>query len=86
MIEKKITIMNKKGIHARPASQIVQIASQFMSRIHIAHNENEINAKSIIGILTLGIPYKEKITLKIEGEDEEQALLALTELFEKTLA
>lgn len=86
MIEKTLTIMNKKGIHARPASQIVQIASQFVARIHITNNQNEVNAKSIIGILTLGIPYKEKITLKIDGEDEKQALIALTELFEKTLA
>lgn len=85
MIEKTLVVLNKKGIHARPASQVVQIASKFNAQIHIIHDENEINAKSIIGILTLGITYKEKITIKADGKDEEQALAALIELFENVL-
>lgn len=84
MIETTLTVMNKKGIHARPASQIVQVASQFTARIHAVHNNDEVNAKSIIGLLTLGMPYKAQVTLKIDGEDENEALAALTDLFNNT--
>ena len=85
MIDREIMVLNKKGIHARPASQIVQVASTFSAKINIIHNNNEINAKSIIGILTLGVTFKEKIILRIEGVDEERAMKKLAHLFEKIL-
>lgn len=85
MIEKTLVVMNKKGIHARPASLIVQTTSTFKSSVHIMCDDGEINAKSIIGILTLGAAYKTEITFRIDGPDEEQALQAITKLFEKTL-
>lgn len=78
-------VMNKKGIHARPASLIVQTASAFKSSVYVVSDDGEINAKSIIGILTLGAAYKTEITFRIDGQDEEQALHAITQLFEKTL-
>lgn len=78
----KIKITNSTGLHARPASQFVQKASKFKSNIEIIHGNKEVNAKSIMGVLTLGISKGKKITLKAEGEDEEKAIKELTEFIE----
>lgn len=85
MIKQKIVVRSKKGIHARPASQIVQVASKFSSHVCIQYEDSEINAKSIIGILTMGIVHNETVTLTAEGEDEKQAMETLTELFRTVL-
>ena len=60
----KLTILNRNGLHARPASVLVRAASEFDSDIYVTKNENTIDAKSIIGVITLAVAYGEKITVK----------------------
>jgi len=82
MIRKEITVTNKTGLHARPASMFVQKASKFKSSIMIEKENKTINAKSIISVLSGGIAQGTKITLVIDGEDEQEAEKALVELIE----
>ncbi|MBN2652685.1 MAG: HPr family phosphocarrier protein [Spirochaetales bacterium] len=82
MIEKESEILNRAGIHARPATKIVEIANKFKSNIFIEKDGNKINAKSIMGILTLGASYKSKITISIDGEDEQEAAEEIFSLFD----
>jgi phosphocarrier protein len=85
MTEKYITIKNRAGIHARPAALIVQVAGKFASKINMikeAENEN-INAKSIMGIITLGAGYNTTLLVRAEGPDEAEAVNAICDLFER---
>lgn len=82
MIQKTTTIKNRAGIHARPAALIVQTASQFESNIFLEKDSEKINAKSIMGIITLGASYKTDITISAEGSDEAEAVEAITALFD----
>ena len=77
IIKKKIIVMNKQGLHARPAALFVQIANKFDSRITVIRDEEEVNGKSIMGILMLGAEKGSSITIQADGED---AHLAITEL------
>lgn len=82
MIRKKVIIKNRAGIHARPATLIVQTASAFQSKVFIEKDGVEINAKSIMGILTLGAGYNVELTIAANGEDETEVVEALAKLFE----
>lgn len=82
MIEREVTVTNRAGIHARPAAMIVQTASRFESRIMLGKDDEEINAKSIMGIITLGAGYDTVLNLKVEGPDEQEAADALAALFD----
>jgi len=82
MIEREVTVTNRAGIHARPAAMIVQTASRFESRIMLGKDNEEINAKSIMGIITLGAGYDTVLTMRVEGSDEQEAADALASLFE----
>jgi len=82
MLEAKIVLKNQTGLHARPASILVTEAGKFKSDIYILKDGREINAKSILGVLSMGARKGDEITLRISGEDEEQALSRLTELLE----
>ena len=81
MTEQIITISNRAGIHARPAAVLVQAAKDFQSNIYFEKNNDRINAKSIMGILTLAAAYKTELKIIAEGEDEKQAVEALVRLF-----
>ncbi|HNR69224.1 MAG TPA: HPr family phosphocarrier protein [bacterium] len=83
MITKTLKIKNKLGIHARPAGQIVKTSSRFSASIYLSKNGNEVNAKSIMGVLMLEAGYGSEIILRIDGEDEFEALRALEELIDK---
>jgi phosphocarrier protein len=83
MAETLVTVRGRAGIHTGPAYQIVKLACKFRSRIFIEWEDVGINAKSILGILTLGLPYKAQITLRAEGEDAEEAVQALRTLIER---
>ncbi len=83
MITKSFIVKNQYGLHARPARMIVEEASKFRSAIYISKDGEEINAKSIMGILTLEARKNSELVLRIEGEDEEEAMQALTEVMEK---
>ena len=82
MTERTITISNRAGIHARPAAVLVQAAQDFDSNIYFEKGRDRINAKSIMGILTLAAAYGTELKIIAEGEDEEQALEAIVRLFD----
>ena len=70
------------GLHARPAALFVQTAKQFHCDVKVTHGEREANAKSILGVLTLGANQGAVITIRAEGDDAEQSLAALEALVE----
>ena len=74
MISKEITIRLENGLEARPVAMLVQVASQFDSTIYLEAAEKKVNAKSIMGMMSLGLDTGEKVTAIIEGSDEEAAL------------
>ncbi len=80
MVVKTVKITNKTGLHARPAAQFVEKASKFKSKITIEKDGKQVNAKSIIAVLGLGIGLSSQIKITAEGEDEQQAVDALVEL------
>ncbi len=82
MTEKMVTIKNRAGIHARPAALLVQTASKFKSRIFIEKDNDKINGKSIMGIITLGAGYNTALKISADGEDEMDAVDALCKLFD----
>lgn len=77
MLEKKVTIKNKLGLHARAAVKFVNLANRFSSSVKILKDGHEIDGKSILGILTLAAVQGTAITLRLSGEDEAEALDAL---------
>ena len=84
--EKKVILTNKTGLHARPASKFVEKASAFSSEINVVFEEKEINAKSIMGLLSLGISQGKEITIKTQGEDSKEALDELVTFIEVELS
>lgn len=82
MVKKKIVIKNKLGLHARAAVKFMNLANRFASSVWIEKDGNEIDGKSILGILTLAAVQGSEITLKISGPDEERAFHALETLIE----
>lgn len=80
MIENVLKIVNKHGLHARPAAQFVKIAGKFKSDIKVIKDGLEVNGKSIMGIMMLAAEPGSEITLMIEGEDEKEAYDALNNL------
>lgn len=74
MTTREITIQIPNGLEARPVAMLVQVASQYQSEIHIESKNRSVNAKSIMGMMTLGLDSGEEITLSANGEDEEAAM------------
>lgn len=74
MITKDMTIEISTGLEARLVAVFVQVASQFESSIYVQHDNKRVNAKSIMGMMTLGLPVGENITVSAEGTDEEEAI------------
>ena len=74
MIRKEITIRLENGLEARPVAMLVQVASQFDSTIYLEAGDKKVNAKSIMGMMSLGLDTGEKVTAIIEGSDEDAAL------------
>jgi phosphocarrier protein len=83
MIEKTVTIVNKAGMHTRPASSIVKIAAKYKSEFFISKNGYEVNGKSIIGVMTLAAEQGSQLTLRFEGEDENDIAKEMTDFFER---
>jgi phosphocarrier protein len=82
MTDVTVSIKNRAGIHARPAALIVQTASKFSSKIWLEKGQDRINAKSIMGIITLGASYGTPIRILAEGADEDAAAQAIRVLFD----
>lgn len=76
-IKRKIIVRNKQGLHARPAALFVQVANKFDARIIVRRDEEEVNGKSIMGILMLGAEKGSTIIVEAEGEDASAAILEL---------
>ena len=74
VVEKKITIKNKQGLHARPAALFVQTANKFTSDIIVQKGKQEVNGKSIMGIMMLAAGKGSRITIKANGEDAKEAV------------
>ena len=83
MIQEKIKIKNKLGIHARPATLIAQEAGKFKSEIFIAKDGIEVNAKSIMGIMMIAAEQGSVLILSVKGEDEQEAAKAIKNIFNK---
>ena len=81
-MEMVLKILNKQGLHARPASVFVKTASKFKSTVSIVHGNGVANAKSIINIMSLGLKKGEEIKIVTEGIDEKEAMEALVGLIE----
>lgn len=79
-ISKELIVKNKQGLHARPAAVFVQIANKFDSRITVKRNDEEVNGKSIMGILMLGAEKGSSIIIEAEGMDAESAILELEKI------
>ena len=86
MISKEIIIENKVGLYAKPATLFVQAAARYRSDILISKEEKHANAKSLLGVLSLGICRGNRITLTTSGVDEEAALDALSSLLSSNFA
>jgi len=81
-ITKTVVIGNKLGLHARPAAQLVKVASRFSSDIIFARGEEKVNAKSIMGVLMLAAPQGTSIQVIASGEDAAQAVREIESLVE----
>ncbi|MDD5116888.1 MAG: HPr family phosphocarrier protein [Candidatus Omnitrophica bacterium] len=80
LIKKELTVKNKQGLHARPAALFVQVANKFDSRITVRRDAEEVNGKSIMGILMLGAEKGSIIVIEADGKDAELALLELEKI------
>lgn len=86
MIEKTLIVKNRAGIHARPAALIAQTANKFNCELTLVLGDAEVNAKSIMGVITMAAGYNTGITLKADGSDEKEAAQAIEALFDSKFA
>ena len=80
MIERELAIQNRLGLHARAAAKFVQTASRFRSAVKIRKNGEEVDGKSILGILLLAASEGTRIVISVEGDDEKDAFAAVEDL------
>ena len=80
MISRDITIKNSVGLYARPATFFIQRANEFKSTIWVEKEERKVNAKSLLGVLSLGITKGTSIVIMADGNDEEEAVTTLVDL------
>ena len=81
MIRQKVTLKNETGLHARPASELVKLSNKFKSNIELEGGEKKASAKSILGIMSLGIKVNTEIEIICDGEDEQTAMNEIIEAF-----
>ena len=82
MFVKEVTVENQVGLHARPATFFIQKANEYKSSIWVEKEERRVNAKSLLGVLSLGIMKGTTVTLIADGGDEKEAVDALADLIE----
>lgn len=80
VVEREVEIVNRLGLHARAAAKLVQTASAFRSRVLLVTDDEEVDAKSILGLLLLAAAQGTRLRVRCEGPDEEEALAAVTAL------
>jgi phosphocarrier protein HPr len=83
MLNGKVTIINRLGLHARAAAQLVRLASSFQSKIKLIRTDNSViaDAKSILSVLTLAASKGVELEIEVEGEDDQKAFEAVQEIF-----
>ena len=86
MVIRELTINNQVGLHARPATFFIQKANEFKSSIWIEKDERRVNAKSLLGVLSLGIVKGTSVNIIADGSDEEEAVDMLAELIDSGFA
>lgn len=82
MVEKLLTVQNRAGIHARPAAIIAQTANKFQCEITISRDDTDVNAKSIMGVITMAAGYNTVLKIVCDGPDETEAASAIQTLFD----
>jgi phosphocarrier protein HPr len=80
MMERTVEIVNRNGLHARPAAEFVKLSSRFNCDIHIVRDDLEVNGKSIMGVMMLAAEYGSNILVRANGPDAEQAVNAIADL------
>jgi phosphocarrier protein len=80
MIKRAATISNKLGLHARASAKLTQLAARYQSDVQMSRNGRKVNAKSIMGVMMLAAGKGAKVTLEIEGPDEDDAMAAIVAL------
>jgi len=83
LTERKVKIINKLGLHARPAAMLVKTAGKYKSEVTISKDDMEVNAKSIMGVMMLAAEKGSIVTIRAEGEDEAEVVDALVGLVER---
>lgn len=83
MIEREVAIVNQLGLHARAAAKLVQLVGSFSADTRIAYRGREINAKSIMGVMMLAAGVGATVTIRVDGADEEAAMAAICDLFQR---
>jgi phosphocarrier protein len=81
MIEKQLEVVNKNGLHTRPAANVVKLTSKFKADVYLVKDGMKVNGKSIIGVMTLAAEFGSFIKVIIDGVDEEDAMNKIEELF-----
>ena len=82
MTERTVEIVNRNGLHARPAAEIVKLSSRFNCDITIVRDDLEVNGKSIMGVMMLAAEYGSQLLLRADGSDEQDAVTAIAKLIE----
>ena len=82
-VERRITIINRLGLHARAASKFVNVTNRYTSRINVANAGKVVNGKSIMSVMLLAATQGTELLLEVDGEDEEEALQAIVGLIEE---
>lgn len=86
MVSNEVTVQNSVGLHARPATFFIQRANEFKSSIWVEKDERRVNAKSLLGVLSLGIVKGTKINIVADGSDQEEAVNTLVTLIESNFS
>ena len=86
MVSNEVAVQNSVGLHARPATFFIQRANEFKSSIWVEKDERRVNAKSLLGVLSLGIVKGTKISIIADGSDEEEAVKTLIDLIESNFS
>ena len=86
MVSSEVAVLNSVGLHARPATFFIQRANEFKSSIWVEKDERRVNAKSLLGVLSLGIVKGTSISIIADGSDEEEEVKTLVELIESNFS
>ncbi len=86
MVSSEVVVQNSVGLHARPATFFIQRANEFKSSIWVEKDERRVNAKSLLGVLSLGIVKGTQISIIADGSDEEEAVKTLVDLIDSNFS